>query len=58
MSEKCSQENCEAEAKWSYVWPGREGREYSCSKHMSTAKAVSKAMGFCLGDVRQEQGGE
>ena len=51
---KCSQIGCEAEACCSYIWPGRMDRLFACVIHAEKAAAIANAMGFCLGDLRQE----
>lgn len=51
---ECSQENCCEPAAWSYVWPGRPERSYVCEKHFKAATNISLAMGFLLGDIKQE----
>lgn len=51
---KCNQAGCEQEAKYSYVWPGRAERQYACARHVQLAQRISEAVGFHLGDIREE----
>lgn len=51
---KCSQTKCVEKATYSYVWPGRPERTYACRWCLAKARGIALAMGFELGDVREE----
>ena len=49
----CCQVHCHEPARWSYVWLGNVNRMSACDKCMMEASAVSKDIGFDLGDVQE-----
>ena len=48
----CSQDGCEAIARYSYVWPREPDRTLACPKHLHLAYSISSTMGFRLGDMK------
>lgn len=51
---KCSRSGCDQSAAHSYVWRGTPERVYVCKACFAIAWRIADAMGFWLGDVREE----
>ena len=48
MGMKCTQEDCNEDACYRYVWPGEDKWSYACEEHKNAVINIAGVMGFAV----------